>query len=138
MPAEGTGRIKSNGGERCKKQVSGSYGDVIGQIQITRVLALTFLMRTFFPAMSEVCLLHCHLLSAMSKFQESAWESQGGKQKWCSGHGQNKQMTRAQQQALCATTSFGTKLFLPVGTTFIYATSLWKVTLLREKDCYPV
>lgn len=47
MQVEEKGTVKSNDGEWCKRQVSGSYDDVIGQIQTTKVLTPTFLMQTF-------------------------------------------------------------------------------------------
>lgn len=71
------GTVKSNDGEWCKRQVSGSYDDVIGQIQTTKVLTLTFLMQTFSLPCQEF--VYCIVtLSALSKFQGSTWESQGG------------------------------------------------------------
>lgn len=60
--------------------------------------------------------------------------SQGCTQRWCGGHCQTRQMTLAQQQSWSAITSFRIKIVLPVVTTsFIYAASLLKVTLTRER-----
>lgn len=76
MQVEEKGTVKSNDGEWCKRQVSGSYYDVIGQIQTTKVLTPTFLMQTFsLPCQEFYCIV---TLSALSKFQGSTCESQGG------------------------------------------------------------
>lgn len=48
MQEEEKGPVKSNVGEWCKRQRSGSYDGIIGRIQITKTLTLTFLLQIFF------------------------------------------------------------------------------------------
>ena len=84
MQAEEKGTVKSNDGEWCKRQVSGSYDDVIGQIQITKVLTLTFLMQIFsLPCQEFVYFLHCQIAFCLlcPNFKKVLGNFKGNKQK---------------------------------------------------------